>query len=178
MDNLNNYRVGTVVAESTTTPGMYFSVLVCIILIAVSGWVLLFFVGNFQDFLSEIDSSVIVPLLLMLVIFVAFLYGLKKCLSILISSVTLYHDHLSFNYLATFSFKVISKKVALNEVNLYFTYGTERTRYGKKYYNILVVQTPEDEYKFPYKTTKSIENLCAQLQQLQTNPASKNSRLE
>lgn len=178
MDNLNNYRAGAVIAESTTTIGMYFSVLVCIILIALSGWVLLLFVGNFQDFLSEIDSSVIVPLLLMLVIFVAFLYGLKKCLSILISSVTLYHDHLSFNHLATFSFKMVSKKVALNEVNLYFTYGTEQTRYGKKRYNILVVQTSEDEYKFPYKTTKSIENLCAELQQLQTNSTSKNSRLE
>lgn len=178
MDNLNNYRAGTVVAESTTTPGMYFSVLVCIILLALSGWVLLFFVGNFQEFLSEIDSSVIVPLLLMLVMFIAFLYGLKKFISILISSVTLYHDHLSFNYLATFSFKVIRKKVALNEVNLYFIYGAEQTRYGNKRYNILVVQTLEDEYKFPYKTTKSIETLCAQLQQLQTSSTNKNSQLE
>lgn len=178
MENLDNYRAGTVIAKSTTIPTMYFSVLICIILVSVSGLVLSMFVGNAQEFLSDADSSLIVPLLLMLTMFIAFLYGLKKCISILLSSITLYSNHLNFNYLATFSFKIISQRVNINEANLYFTYGAEQTRYGKKRYNILVLQTQDNEYKFPYKTTRSIENLCSELQQLQTNSIGKNSQLK
>jgi hypothetical protein len=151
---------------------IYFSVLVCIILIALSGWVLLIFVGfvgNAREFFSEIDSSVIVPLLLMLVIFLAFIYGLKKFISILISSVTLYQDHLSFSHLGTFSFKIVHEELKLNDVSLYSTYGTERTRYGSRRYNILVLKAPTQEFKFPYKTTKSIEKLCNTLQNIKPN---------
>ncbi len=143
-----------VARHSKNTPLMYLATGVCLLFIIYCGIEIALILQN-MDNLDTNSNDIIFGIIILSLFLGVFIFGLKICLNIMISSVSLAYNYLDYRYLAPFNFKIGTFHVAIEDVILELSTATS-VRNQEKLQDILILIIAKGKFQFPYKTRTSI----------------------